>query len=178
MTDQEANQVADAVYGKISGTFVEFMKNLEIGQKGIFTKIEDHEIRLNVKKEQIQLLEAKFKKQEQIIAEVAAIKPTLETIQKTIRWWTWWKVVILAVVIVIIFVCGSLLVHRIGLVTQIKPYKQSYDNTMTYDQQVKMLNAPTRGAKDAKNWTAFQRDSIIDENQKGILRTIERNKKK
>jgi hypothetical protein len=168
MTDQEANQVADAVYGKISGTFVEFMKNLEIGQKGIFTKIE----------EQIQLLEAKFKKQEQIIAEVAAIKPTLETIQKTIRWWTWWKVVILAVVIVIIFVCGSLLVHRIGLVTQIKPYKQSYDNTMTYDQQVKMLNAPTRGAKDAKNWTAQQRDSIHSDNQAGILRSIEKRNKK
>jgi predicted thioredoxin/glutaredoxin len=45
---------------------------------------------------------------------------------------------------------------------------------MTYDEQMKTINAPVRAIHDAKNWTVAQRDSISTEDIKDMEQEIKR----
>jgi hypothetical protein len=148
-------------------------------------RIETLETRMDKKGEDIKTLRDDYEKNKEHLEYVAKVKPTLESLQNMFKFWTWknwWKIALIFLAVISLFVAlfigVNFYMHRNGYVTENKDSKHSYNNKMTIEEQMRIINAPTRAATDIKKWTAAQRDSIITEDQKGILMMIEKNNKK
>jgi hypothetical protein len=68
------------------------------------------------KKQRIDDLRNDFDNQKKEIEELAKIKPTLDTIQKSIKWWKPWKIIIIAIVIILFFMLLNIVSHKTGIV--------------------------------------------------------------
>jgi hypothetical protein len=186
--DNLADKVADKVYNKIADTFAKFMENMEKGQRGIFAKIEEHEKRLNAKREEIREIKEKFTEHERLSKTIIKVEPTLVKIDKTFNYWKPWKVagiiIIFLVFLLGLFIVVILYMHKEGYVTETTDDKSGYNKELIIERDLKIRNSPTRAIHEMNltDYTKTQRDSINtaihEENIQGILRTIERNNKK
>ena len=153
-------------------------------------RIEEHEIRLNKKRDDIKEINDRFEEYKEHMEYLAKVKPTLETIQKVWRFWTWkenWKKIIgailagLVVVFVLFWMFLSLMKFK-GFVNFNEPNKITDMGKIEADIKTGHISPITRAAHPfhitgTKAYRDSVNDAIIEQNEKDIQASIDaRNK--
>ena len=152
-------------------------------------QIADHERRLVAKDVRItnletgiaaiqpELIEKYMEQAKEYGDDIHKVKPVLDRI---VTMFKWWKIAIYVAIVAVIVSLFVLILHKNGLLA--KNNKQGYGNTMTAEEEMKIINAPTRSVHFSKiTGTKAYRDSvndaIIEQNEKDIQASIDaRNK--
>jgi paraquat-inducible protein B len=121
-SDELANKVAEKVRADVAETYIQLAaslkgietsiasidKRLEEDEKKIETEVERLDLRANANRDAVKELRDDYEVYKEHLEYVATVKPTLETIQKVFKFWTWkenWKKIIglILVTLIVIF---------------------------------------------------------------------------
>jgi hypothetical protein len=119
LSEKSIKLIIDGFYERIAKQFADFMNNIETGQKGIATslsqieksnrlEIEKLNLRADANRDAVKALRDEYEINKKHLEYLATVKPTLETIQKVFKFWTWkgnWKKIIgvIAGTLIVIF---------------------------------------------------------------------------
>jgi hypothetical protein len=178
-TDHLPDKIANKVYDKISGTFMDFMTNIEEGQKNIIAEMK---ARSDVEGARVSILENKIKhldvdnitkyreEAEKLHDEIKIVAPKLDKIVDAFKWW---KVAIYVFATALVATLIVLSLHKGGYLSNyIKDRKFTTEwnqDVSTMDQRDKGI---TRGVPEVK-----RTDAEITANQERILKSIKPYKK-
>ena len=178
-SDELANKVAEKVRADVAETYIQLAaslkgiegsiksvnERLDREDKKIILEVERLDLRIDLKRNQIKDLRDDFEESQRELEEIAKHKPTLETIQRFFKFFTWKenKLRIIAIVIGILLLFSSMVIG-IYFIMRKSGWITAYSNKLSqnkeqYDEAIKILNAPTR-AIHIEKLTDAQIDSI------------------
>ena len=186
--DEFAGKIADKVRGHVAESYEQLaavLLRIEKGQIDIINRLDiaeekvkneeivlvNHEKRLQEKKERIRRLEEKYEEQrvliefvtkmEPVLISVSKLEPALRRVDKAFKWW---KIVLYILAVGLLVFLAVAYSHKAGMLGFLKSDKHSYGTQMTIDEQMKILNAPTRAIhlKDLTGYAKDKKDSITD----------------
>lgn len=173
LDEKSIKLIIDGFFDRVAEPFADFMGNIEKGQKGIATslsQIEEHnkleikrlDQRADANRDAVKELRDDYEVYKEHLEYVSKVKPTLETIQKVFKFWTWkenWKKIIgfIIATLVIIFVLFWLFLSIMkfkGFVSLNEPKKLTGIEKIEYDiktghvlPNVRAIQMPTTNAE-------------------------------
>jgi hypothetical protein len=191
-SDEFANKVAEKVRADVAETYIQLAASLK-GIEGSIASINERlnkeekkiefevkrlDLRINNKRDKIQELRDDYEKNKKHLQYLADIKPTLETIQKIFKFWTWKenKLKIIGTIagffIIIFGLFWIFLSITKGFIGMNEPKKITGIDSIEYNIKTGNVSPITRGA--TIHYTDAQRDSVINVNQHNIQMSIDK----
>ena len=204
-SDELNNTIADKIYDKISTVFSDFMENISEGQKGIASDITKINLKLNeietnnnlairrldgradANRDAVNSLRTDYEIYKEHLEYLAKVKPTLQTIQKVFKFWTWkenWLKIISIIVgfFVIIFalfwIFLSIMKLKVFVSLNDSGKKHSGLEQVWADIKTGHISNEVRAVKTVK-LTDIQIDTMIAQKERSLIKpvTITYNKK-
>jgi len=205
INDSNADLIADKLYNKIAGTFNGFMQNIESGIANDITTIKEKlitaekkaeealkiakekeleaerlDLRADANRDAVKDLRTDYETYKEHLECVAKVRPTLETIQKVFKFWTWkenkLKIIgAIGVTFIIIFVLFwvflSIMKFKGFISLNGNSQKHSSLEQVILDIKTGNVSNDVRAAK-ALKLTDAQRDTMIAQKEKILIKPV------